>query len=415
MFHGSVDKALKNRTKWPSWLNRAIDSIAENPNSVMGRLVALRYQPRGPLPAVSAPGNRPIQVIIGPVNYSNQATLWAQSLCQNYEAVDATNFAVEVPGGFDFPAGVTVPVDFYERSSKWQTAQSQALALFSHVLVEAEQPLLGRFFGRSIERERTFLKASGQSVAYIAHGTDVRIPELHSSRTVWSPYKDSSIYLNRLSRLAQHNINFLNNLNEPVFVSTPDLMLDLPNAFWCPVVVEPEAWQSHSPRPRSGPVKVVHMPSVAVMKGTQLIEPTLHELNAEAVIDYSPISSRPAIEMPSIISTADVVLDQFRLGSYGVAACEAMAAGKVVIGHVLPEVRALVEELTGLELPIVEATPDTLRQVLLDMANGLYDLEHIGTTGKIFVSEVHDGRMSSRVLCENWIEKSGAVVTGGGE
>ena len=52
------------------------------------------------------------------------------------------------------------------------------------------------------------------------------------------------------------------------------------------------------------------------------------------LVDYTPLRDVPWSEMPGVIASADIVLDQFALGGYGVAAVEAMASGRAVVGHV---------------------------------------------------------------------------------
>ena len=92
------------------------------------------------------------------------------------------------------------------------------------------------------------------------------------------------------------------------------------------------------------------------------------KLHDEGLIDYRPSRGVAASEMPRLISGADVLLDQFRIGSYGVAAVEAMFAGRVVVGHVSHKVRKIIREETGSQVPIVEATPETLETVLRDIS-----------------------------------------------
>jgi hypothetical protein len=369
-----------------------------------GTIASWRYIPRGALPETSSIKDRPFRVGIGPVNYSNQATLWASSLEKNYSDVSTSTFAVDVPGGFNFPSDVIIPIEFYQRSRRWQSAQARALRQFSHLLVEAEEPLLGRFLGRSIANEKQFFESFQVSLAYMAHGTDVRDPKKHALRTVWSPFRDSSTYIPRMSAIAQHNIDFLSSISNPVFVSTPDLLLDLPSALWCPVVVDQEIWcPTESSQSHSEPLRVAHVPSVKSMKGTDLIEPILHNLHDQKVITYTPITNVPSEKMPEVISHADVVLDQFRLGSYGVAACEAMSSGKTVVGHVLPEVREVVFQQTKLELPIVEATPDTLMDVILSLSENRQLLKQKSHEGVSFISKVHNGTLSSKTLMDYWI------------
>ena len=70
------------------------------------------------------------------------------------------------------------------------------------------------------------------------------------------------------------------------------------------------------------------------------------------MIEYRQIVGVPHAEMPEFYAGADIVLDQFTLGSYGVAACEAMASGRLVMGHVDEPARAEVRDRTGLDLPV---------------------------------------------------------------
>ena len=244
MKYGQLDKLLRSRNSWPTWLNSAIDAVADNPMGLLGRLASLRYLPRGKHPGVSVVNHKRFTVAIGPVNYSNQATLWAKSLTDHYQDVATSTFALDVPGGFNFPSDLVIPVDFYHKSRRWQRAQIAALSTFSHVLVEAEEPLVGRLFQRSILKEKTFLEKQGVNVGYMAHGTDVRVPAEHVLRTPWSPYRDPTLYLARLNTLARRNVDFLTSVENPVFVSTPDLLLDVPTALWCPVVVDTSVWNS---------------------------------------------------------------------------------------------------------------------------------------------------------------------------
>jgi hypothetical protein len=142
---------------------------------------------------------------------------------------------------------------------------------------------------------------------------------------------------------------------------------------------------------------------MGVIKGTHLIEGTLIKLHAEGVIDYRPFRGVAAHEMPALISRADVLLDQFRIGSYGVAAVEAMFAGRVVVGHVAKKVRKMIFTETGSPVPIVEATPETLELVLREITSHASEFQEIAHAGLTFAKAFHDGRYSSSVLEKYWI------------
>lgn len=381
-----------------------MESVARNPDGFIGRLAS--HLLGGAQVAPTTVPRTPIRLYIAPTNYSGQAHAWARAVEQTNSQVGARNLAVELPGGFRFAADTSVPITTVNASQSWADAEWEAASQFTHVLVEAERSMFGRRFDRDLAAEIAALRANGVSVAYICHGTDIRQPDQHAKRTPWSPYPEDP----RTAALrvdAEKNLALLRALPLPTFVSTPDLLDDVPWATWCPVVVDPQVFATASAPFASGTPQVLHVSSSAVQKGSHFIERALAPLRDDGSIEYNLISGAPSTAMPGIYASADIVLDQFRLGSYGVAACEAMAAGRVVVGHVLPTVRANVRKLTGLDLPIVEATPDTLHDVVLHLLRDSDESRAIAEAGVTFVRTVHDGSRSAQALIDGWIEKSG--------
>lgn len=388
-----------------------IDRIADSPMSVIGRIAARRLgspETPGTVP-VTAFDAKSVRVLIAPVNYSGQGTAWARALERSDAEVSARNMAIDVPGGFHFDADLVVPVGTYHNDVDWQKRQLAAASAATHVLIEAEEPPFGRLLGRSVEKQVAALRAAGVDVAYLAHGTDIRLPSRHIEGNSWSYYDDPTVYRPRAETLAARNIALTTRSGLPLFVSTPDLLVDLPTASWCPVVVEPTRWHAvRGPRRAGVPLRVAHAPSVAAAKGTPLIMPVLERLVSEGVIELTLLQGIPSAEMPAAFARADVVLDQFRSGSYGVAACEAMAAGCVVVGQVSDQVRRTVSETTGVDLPVLEATPSTLEAVLRDLAER--DLEPLRAAGQGFVDTVHDGRLSTKTLIDSWLRPPASLT-----
>ena len=395
-----------NRNRLPAWVNRGIDRLADAPMSPLGRLAARRLgrpAPRGSVPATEfAPAET--RVLIAPVNYSGQGIAWARALETADPTISARNMAIEVPGGFSFDADLLVPVGTYHNDPDWQRRQFAAAAGATHVLIEAEEPPFGRLLGRSVVRQARALTERGVSVAYLAHGTDVRLPSRHIAGNPLSYYADEAVYLPRAEQLAARNIAIVSESGRPAFVSTPDLLVDLPEARWCPVVVDPQRWAAAERRDRSpgAPLRVVHAPSVAAYKGTAMVLPVLERLQAEGVIEFRLVQGVPSAEMPAVFAEADVMLDQFRAGSYGVAACEAMAAGCLAVGQVSGQVRAAVHAASGLELPVLEADPESLEHLLRSLA-ARPSLAELSERGIDFVRTVHDGRMAAQALREHWL------------
>lgn len=378
--------------------------------SLIGRLAARRLgapAPAGSVPATHFEGSA-IRLLIAPVNYSGQGTAWARALEERDPEISARNMAIDVPGGFSFDADLIVPVGTYHNDPDWQRRQFEAALSATHVLIEAEEPPFGRMLGRSVRAQATALIDAGVDVAFLAHGTDARLPSRHIAANPMSYYADDSVYTPRAEAVAQRNIELITQSGRALFVSTPDLLDDLPSAVWCPVVVDLKRWHApREPRPAAAPLRVAHAPSVAAAKGTPLIMPALERLESEGVIELTLLQGVSSAHMPEAFARADVVLDQFRVGSYGVAACEAMAAGCVVVGQVSDAVRETVRESTGHELPIVEATHASLEGVLRSLAAGT-DLEPLRSASREFIARVHDGQLSAQRLIDAWLRPASA-------
>ncbi|TFV83797.1 glycosyltransferase family 1 protein [Microbacterium sp. dk485] len=388
---------------------RLADWIATHPGGPVGHIVALRHgvpRPGDPRPVVRAP-DTPTRVLIAPLNHAGQAEQWARSLEASDARIGARTLAVRT--AFDYPAGAVVEPRVFQNSSSWQRAQRDAAQGFTHLLVESARPPFGRLHGRSLTRQLSDL-GPHISTAVVCHGTDVRRLTAPRSGGVRLAFDPGDALVRRATRAAERTIAQIRELRKPVFVSTPDLLDDLPEARWLPVVVDPAQWEGPAASADDARVRVVHAPSASLVKGTALVDPILRGLDAEGVIAYRAVTGVPHDAMPSVLADADIVIDQFRVGSYGVAACEAMAAGRVVVGHVYPAVRERVRAATGLDLPVIESTPDTLDHVLRTLAADPGERRRLGAAGCDFVATVHSGAYSAAVLREWLVHPAGTVA-----
>lgn len=399
--------AVAHRSKLPRWVQRLMESAARNPDGFVGRIAGRLLGGGGPAPTTSVP-DAGTRVYIAPTNYAGQGFRWARALEEFGTDVAARNSAIELPGGFAFPADTLVPIASVNASGEWAEAEWEAARQFTHVLVEAERPMFGKRFQRDLAAEITALGDAGLSVAFLCHGTDIRDPERHAELTPWSMYPEDPRTA-QLQADARANAALIAGFDLPVFISTPDLVADVPDAFWCPVVVDVERFRAPEPPSFSGrPLRIAHAPSDPLVKGSNYIEPALAPLIASGAVEYTLITGTPSALMPAAFAAADVVIDQFRAGSYGVAACEAMAAGRVVIGHVMPFAREYVRAQSGLNLPIVEAAPDTLLAVVEEILADPDRARRIAADGPEFVEAVHSGRLSAATLLEHWITDIGS-------
>jgi hypothetical protein len=247
--------------------------------------------------------------------------------------------------------------------------------------------------------EIEILRRNGTHLGLIAHGSEVRLPQRHMDRIAHSYFRDAPAdFISAQTTQCNRNAATAAAFNGPIFVSTPDLLLDLPKATWLPVVIpEPQKWELEPAFTHSGPLRVLHRPSRSEppIKGTAFIMPVLEKLDAEGVIELVQAPELVAPEaMPSLMSNTDILVDQIQTGTYGVACVEAMWAGRAVVGWMAPDVRALCPT----EVPVIDAAPQDFEAVMRKLVRDRDGLHAIAEAGRAYAHEFHDGRASAEVL-----------------
>ena len=353
------------------------------------RYTALPTQPQIP--------NAVTKLIIGPANFAGQGFAWARAAQRAAPDMYAESLTRTV-GSFNFPTDDVVSTFRYQ-FPKWQKRQSERITSnFTHVLIEAGRPITGSLYGRTVDKEISVFTKAGLSCAVVSHGSDTRVPSNHIQKYSASPFKDAPRdVVETLENRAQQLVAIYSKLDIPIFVSTPDLLDDLPNGIWLPVVVYRALWETEYVA-NTGKLKVLYAPSKSWIKGGPRVDEVLQGMSDRGLIDYVRITSVPANDMPTLVKSVDIVIDQFALGAYGAMAVQAMAAGKVVIGHVAPWVRERIPS----EVPIVESMVDQLEDVVMKINANESLRQELATQGKQFVAKFHDGNYSGAVL-KSWI------------
>jgi hypothetical protein len=382
-------------------VNRVVPHL---PESLGRRIQPSRFPWRPAEIAVVAPPQAPVRLLVGPVNSAGQGYAWARAAERGLAGVGAVDLMMTTEGSerYGYPRDQSVPRAAYLTSKLWQRRQRAALVKrYTHVLAESGLGPFGQQPDVTVADALRRLQADGPQVALLFHGSDIRIPSEHARLDPASPFIGSRYPgTDALEENALRNRALIAETGLPVFVSTPDLLHFAPAATWLPVVVDVEKWSaagSAAPLERARPV-VVHAPSNAGLKGSELISATMTRLHDEGVVEYREVHGVPSAEMPRIYGEADVVLDQFSLGIYGVATVEALAAGRLVLSHVGEATRRHVAAATGVELPVVETSAAELEARLREIAAEPERYRAIAALGPGFAREVHDGWRSAAAL-----------------
>ncbi|WDZ87870.1 hypothetical protein [Micromonospora cathayae] len=342
-----------------------------------------------------------VGLAIGPANYAGQAHQWARA-AQRVLGVPAVSFAfsdrlpVLRSGTFGFP--VDCRLRHPRLSTRWGRAAQlrRVLRDTTHLAVDGFLAVYHRA-GRGISLDFGRLRREGFQVALVAHGTEIRDPEHHLARYDYSYYRDAPAdWVRQVGQRARRNRSFAAQCGAPLFVSTPDLLLDVDGATWLPVSIDPAGWVTRRPALRTTVPTVLHRPTRTVppIKGTRVIDPILRALDAQGRIRYLAPEVVPHHTMPRLVAEADIVVDQILTGSYGVTAVEAMAAGRLVIGNVAADTVAVMPE----EPPIRNATPETFAAVLAEILADPSAYAGQAAAGPGFVRRWHDGTAAAGAL-----------------
>jgi glycosyltransferase involved in cell wall biosynthesis len=140
---------------------------------------------------------------------------------------------------------------------------------------------------------------------------------------------------------------------------------------------------------------IIHSPTAKVCKGSNLILPIIEELKKEYQFDFVLLHNISREEVLEIMQKADIFLDQIILGSYGMAAMEAMSFGKPVMCYIMPEV---FEAGLSKECPIVNTNPDNLKEELIKLITNPQLRHDIGIKSRKFVEKFHDVEKVSSLL-----------------
>ena len=275
------------------------------------------------------------QVFIGPANTAGQAGQWAKAIQRNNPGRSAVSMRIEA-GLQDFPADWTVKRERYKSSAAWRAETADYLLHnVSHVLFESGRPILGQSSDAWFGNDLPVLDSAGIKHGVIFHGPEVRDPRRHAEVYPHSPFSDREDKATTQLQVAVDLMQaHLKDYAGPRFVATPDLLEFVEGSVWLPAVVDLDDDAPTQPvLERDKPV-VLHALSRTALKGTADIDAVLTELHSKGLIEYQRVEGVSHAELTKLVRDADIVVDQLLLGAYSAFAVEAMAAGRVTVGHV---------------------------------------------------------------------------------
>jgi len=153
-----------------------------------------------------------------------------------------------------------------------------------------------------------------------------------------------------------------------------------------PHIVDIGSLKPNYPKINTNPL-VVHAPTKRNLKGTEFVLEAVKQLkNKGVVFDFKLIEGMDHQETMELLSEADIVIDQLRIGSAGYLSTEAMALGKPVICYIRED---LVDKYPA-GFPIVNANPDNITEVLENLITNPKKWKALGVRGRAYVKQYHN-------------------------
>jgi len=157
------------------------------------------------------------------------------------------------------------------------------------------------------------------------------------------------------------------------------------NVFVLPLACNINDFKLSIPKRTNDNPLIVHAPTNRKFKGSHYVEKAIKKIQNKAKFTYQIIEKMSHQQAVSNYLKADIIVDQLLCGTYGMFSVEAMAMGKPVVAFIREDVRQKFPK----DLPIVQATPETLADVLLELIQNPKRRHDLGEAGRRYITKYH--------------------------
>ena len=249
--------------------------------------------------------------------------------------------------------------------------------------------------GDKFNRDLAYAHKLGKKIFVEFVGSDIRIPELLSEI---NPYYKHAYYNEEYEYKHVEKNN--NNLKlQKVFsnfkatpIVNPEMQLFLnqglfPKFHQVYFRINVHDFIPLYPKVNNQKPIIIHSPSALIAKGSNIILQIVDRLKFSHDFEFILIHKKPRKEVLELLKNADIFIDQIILGTYAMAAMEAMSYGKPTLCYIMPQVYQ-----NGLpkECPVVNVNPDTLEEKLIELIENPKLRHNIGLKSREFVEKYHN-------------------------
>ncbi|GAA0328769.1 hypothetical protein GCM10008967_19090 [Bacillus carboniphilus] len=228
------------------------------------------------------------------------------------------------------------------------------------------------------------LKEMGKKMVMHHWGSDVRTVEKVSQLNPYplppTYYTDEEIH-NQLTKLSQ----YIDTAIVQDYEAYPYVKDYYKNVFVVPLACNIEKFKAVYPSPKNNNPLIIHAPTNREFKGSDYIEKAIEEIKGSNQFTYTVLEKMSHEKALAMYQKADIIIDQLLCGTYGMLSVEAMAMGKPVVAFIRDDIRNNFPS----DLPIVQATPENIGEVLQELIQNPEKRYELGQAGRKYVEKFH--------------------------
>lgn len=187
------------------------------------------------------------------------------------------------------------------------------------------------------------------------------------------------------------------------FVCAPYLSEFVPGSSVLPLAIDLTEFKYVPKEAPESEIIIMHAPTSRDNKGTSFIMEAIDRLMKEGYpVKPLLIENITHAELKLKYIECDIFVDQVLGGWYGTASIEAMATGRPTVCFIRESYFEYIDY--GDKIPIINATPSTIYEVLKNMIAHKNHFPEIGKKSRAFVEEVHDLKKLTKHLVKIYKE-----------
>jgi glycosyltransferase involved in cell wall biosynthesis len=243
------------------------------------------------------------------------------------------------------------------------------------------------------------LKAAGKTVVVHFRGSEVRLQSAFAQKSPYHYVHEGEASIAAFPEPQKKMfIDLVSGIADRVYVTDPEIAEYVPGSVIMERAIDLDRWRFVGVDDTDRPL-VVHAPSRQGVKGTASVLAAVERLKARGIaFDFELVEGKSNEEAKLRCQAADIVIDQLRIGWYGVLTVEAMALGKPVIVYIRDD---LLHHL-GPELPVAVANPETVEQVLESLILSYDERQRLSARARAYCERVHGSAVLAERLAEDY-------------